>query len=62
MTNAHLLEVFKANIGTSLLAALRGVWNAGYYEAKGVVPTASSPDKSMDAAKPTAVLTNTRKV
>lgn len=56
MTNAQMEAIFKNNIPISLPAALRSVWNAGYYEGKGTTPTSTSADKSWDAAKPVAFI------
>jgi hypothetical protein len=56
MTNAELISIFKANIDESLMAAIRGVYNAGYYEGAAITPTATSPDVSKTKAKPVAVV------
>ena len=56
MTNAEIIAIFKANIDESLVAALRGVYNAGYYEGAGVTPSAASVDQSKVKSKPTAVV------
>lgn len=56
MTNAQLLKIYQSNIETSVIAALRAVWNAGWYEGAGVTPTATSPDRSLAVAAPTAIL------
>ena len=56
MTNDDIVKIFKANIDESLIAALRGVYNAGYYEGAGLTPTATSVDQSKVKAKPTAVV------
>lgn len=56
MTDDQVENIFKSNIGDDLRCALRGVWNAGYYEGAAITPSAASPDKSLTAAKPVAVL------
>lgn len=56
MTNAQILTIFKANITESLVAALRGVYNAGYYEGAAITPTAASPDISQSKAIPAAIV------
>ena len=56
MTNAQILTIFKTNLAESIFAALRGVYNAGYYEGAGVAPTATAPDVSQSKALPTAVV------
>lgn len=56
MTNDDLVKIFKTNIEESEIAALRGVYNAGYYEGAGVTPSATSPDQSKVKAKPVAVV------
>lgn len=56
MTNAQMLAIFKENEGKSFMAGLRAVWNAGWYEAKGITPNANSRDVSADAPKPAAVV------
>lgn len=55
MTDQHLLDIYLANLPTSHATALRGVWNAGYYEGAGLTPSANAPDKS-GTAKPVAIL------
>lgn len=56
MTNDQLMKVFKTNIDESEIAALRGVYNAGYYEGAGITPTATSVDQSKVKAVPAAVV------
>ena len=56
MTNAELMTIFKANNDESLLAAIRGVYNAGYYEGAGITPTATSPDVSKTKPLPAAIV------
>jgi hypothetical protein len=36
-TDAAIEALYKANSGVSLTAALRAVWNAGWYEGAGVI-------------------------
>ena len=57
MTNAQMLKIYTDNLGSTHIAALRAVWNAGWHAAKGTTPTATSPDKSMRATVPTATVT-----
>jgi hypothetical protein len=56
MTNAELIGIFKTNLEESFMAAVRGVYNAGFYEGAGITPTATSPDVSRTKAKPAAVV------
>jgi hypothetical protein len=56
LTNAQIEAIFKANVDQSFSAALRGVYNAGFYEGTGVTPTATSVDQSQVKAKPVAVV------
>lgn len=56
MTNAELIAIFKSNLDESMEAAIRGVYNAGWYEGAGVTPTATSPDVSKTKSKPTAIV------
>lgn len=55
MTNDDITKIFKTNIDESFVAALRGVYNAGYYQGAGVTPTATSVDQSKVKATPVAV-------
>lgn len=56
MNNDEITKIFKTNIDESFVAALRGVYNAGYYEGAGVTPSATGVDQSKVKAKPTAVV------
>lgn len=56
MTDKELSDIFKVNIDLSPAAALRGVYNAGWYAGAGQTPAATSADKSINAAKPVAVV------
>lgn len=56
MTDDELEATYKANIGISHLTALRAVFTQGHYAGAGVTPSATSPDKSLTAAKPAAVV------
>jgi hypothetical protein len=56
MTNDDIVKIFKTNSSESFIAALRGVYNAGYYEGAGLTPTATSVDQSKLKSKPTAVV------
>lgn len=56
MTNAQLEAIFKAGATDSFMAGLRSVWNAGWYEGKGLTPTATSADQSLAVSKPVAVV------
>lgn len=53
MTDQEMLELYRENLPDSLAAALRGVYNAGYYHGAGLTMTANSQDRSgVGAAKP----------
>ena len=56
MTNDELKSIFKANLSESEVAALRGVYNAGWYAGAAQTPSATSVDKSLAASKPTAIV------
>jgi hypothetical protein len=56
MTNDQLLYIFKQNLDQSEIAALRGVYNAGYCEGAGVTPSATLEDFSRSKAAPAAVV------
>lgn len=61
MTNADISDIYKAGAKDNHIAGLRAVWNAGWYEAKAITPTASSADQSIQPAKPVAVVTGKKK-
>lgn len=61
MTNAQLEDIYKTALADGRIAALRAVWNAGWYEAKGITPTANSADQSTIVAKPAAVVRTNKK-
>lgn len=61
MTNTDIDNIFKAALGDGHVAALRAVWNAGWYEAKAITPTASSADQSIQPAKPVAVVSGKKR-
>jgi hypothetical protein len=52
MTNADIDSLYRENIDISHLAALRAVFNAGYYAGAGITPTAQTPEQSRISAKP----------
>jgi hypothetical protein len=52
MTNAELESLYKENVDISHLAALRAVFNAGYFASAGITPTAQTADQSRISAKP----------
>lgn len=56
MTNDEINDIYKAAVAVSRNAALRAVYNAGWYAGAGQTPTAGSEDKSAKVAKPSAVV------
>lgn len=52
MTNTELELLYKENIDISHLAALRALFNAGYYAHAGTTPTAQTADQSRTSALP----------
>ena len=57
MTNAQIEAIFTDALPRgNRISALRAVWNAGWYEGKGTVPTTTSVDQSLQIAKPVAVI------
>lgn len=52
MTNAELQSLYTENLDISHLAALRAVFNAGYFQAAGITPTTQTPDQSRTSTKP----------
>lgn len=56
MTNEDIQKIYKANVDQDHVAALRAVYCAGWYEGAGVVPKATSPDKSRTVAAPVAIV------
>lgn len=61
MTNPELLAIYKVGLSESLVGGLRAVWNAGWYEGKGITPASGCTDASIIAAKPVAVVTPKKK-
>lgn len=53
MTNADIESLYSENIDISHLAALRAVFNAGYYAGASITPTTTTPDQSRISSKPT---------
>lgn len=56
MTNDDIIDLYKQNVAESHAAALRSVFNAGWYAALGQTPVSSSVDQTRFAAKPTAIV------
>lgn len=56
MTNADIESLYTMNIDISHLAALRAVFNAGYFAGAGITPTTTTPDQSRVTTKPTVTL------
>jgi hypothetical protein len=56
MTNSDIIDLYKQNVSESHAAALRAVFNAGWYAALGQTPTATSLDQTRFASKPTALV------
>jgi hypothetical protein len=52
MTNAELESLYVENLDISHTAALRAVFDAGYYQGAGVTPTSHTPEQSRLSAKP----------
>lgn len=60
MTNSDINALYTGNLDISHLAALRAVYNAGYFAGAGITPTPQTPDQSRTAAVPTAKLKVTK--
>ncbi len=56
MTNTQIDDIYKEGLKDGRIAGLRAVWNAGWYEGKGITPASSSSDQSIQPAKPVAVV------
>ena len=61
MTNDQIEDIFKTGLRDGKIAALRAVWNAGYYQGASITPTAGGHDFSLQVAKPAAVVTGKKK-
>lgn len=61
MNNADIDNIYKVGLADGHIAGLRAVWNAGWYEGKGITPAAGSHDQSIQPAKPVAVVTGKKK-
>lgn len=61
MTNDQIEAIWKTALNDGKLAALRAVWNAGYYQGASITPTAGGHDYSLQSAKPTAVVSGKKK-
>ena len=57
MTNAQLQNIYITASVVSHEVGLRAVWNAGWHAKAGTTPNAGSPDESLRATAPTAVVT-----
>lgn len=60
MTNTDINALYQGNIDISHLAALRAVYNAGYFAGAGITPTPMTADQSRTASVPTAKLKVTK--
>ena len=56
MTNDQLTFIYKQNIDTSFIAALKGLYNAGYHEGAGLTPTANGTDYAATKSLPTTIV------
>jgi hypothetical protein len=56
MTNDDLLDLYKQNVSESHIAALKTVYNAGYYAGAGFTPSANATDFTRFQTKPSAVV------
>jgi hypothetical protein len=54
MTNLQLEAIYNSGISQSHIAALKTVYNAGYYAHAGVTPNDSTPDVVSTQTAPTA--------
>lgn len=52
MTDQDIQNVYRSNLGTSESAALRAVFDAGWYEALGNFNPVNAPDPSLTAVIP----------
>jgi hypothetical protein len=56
MTNDQLLFIYKQNLDVSIIAALKGVYAAGYHEGAGLTPTANGIDFAAIKTAPACVI------
>ena len=56
MTSDQLLDIYKFSIDISNIAALRAVYNAGWYAGAAITPTTTSLERSALEAKPTVIV------
>ena len=56
MTNDQLLSIYKQNLDVSTIAALKGVYAAGYHEVAGLTPTSNGIDFSATKSAPVCVV------
>jgi hypothetical protein len=56
VTDQDIQNVYKSNLGTSEPAALRAVFDAGWYEALGQANSVGLVDASLAAPAPAAVI------
>lgn len=56
MTNEQLESIYKANIDQGHIAALKAVFNHGYYDGAGLAVTANSVDVVRARAAPSAII------
>lgn len=61
MTNDQIEDIYKTGLRDGKTAALRAVWNAGYYQGASLTPTTAGADYSLQAAKPAAVVSGKKK-
>lgn len=54
MTDSEIDNIYKANLPISHFAALRGVYDAGYFDANNANVDPGTGDPSMTASAPTA--------
>lgn len=56
MTDDQIEAIWKANIGSGAITAMRAMFTHGYCEGASVTPSASVSDKSVSAVKPTTII------
>jgi hypothetical protein len=52
MKDSDIESIFKQNVGESVVAALRVIYNLGYCDGASITPSITTGDKSAAATKP----------
>lgn len=56
MTDDQIEAIWKANIGSGAITAMRAMFTHGYCAGASITPSASVSDKSVNQANPTTII------